>query len=91
MRHAEWRSHRHSAADDTVSNCCRHLVFAPGRSSCTPEQAEQMRQARAYMRRPGPAAFGLTEAAYAGSGAGNNRPGVQYVANWRQQAEKRPA
>jgi hypothetical protein len=49
-------------ADDTVSNCCRHLVFALGMELMYPEQAERMRQARAYMRRPGPAAFGLTEA-----------------------------
>jgi hypothetical protein len=31
-----------------------------------PEQAERMRQARAYSRRPGPAAFGLTEAGIRG-------------------------
>jgi hypothetical protein len=49
-------------ADDTVSNCCRHLIFALGMELMHHEQAERMRQARAYMRRPGPAAFGLTEA-----------------------------
>jgi hypothetical protein len=49
-------------ADDTVSNCRRHLVFALGMELMYPEQAERMRQARPYMRRPGPAAFGLTEA-----------------------------
>ena len=49
-------------AGDTVSNCCRHLMFALGMELMYPEQAEQMRQVRTYMRRPGPAAFGLTEA-----------------------------
>jgi len=49
-------------AEDTVSNCCRHLIFALGMELMYPEQAAQMRRARAYMRRPGPAAFGLTEA-----------------------------
>jgi hypothetical protein len=49
-------------AEDTVSNCCRHLVLALGMELMYPEQAERMRQARAYMRRPAPAAFGLTEA-----------------------------
>jgi hypothetical protein len=50
-------------ADDTVSNCCRHLMLTLGMELMYPEQAEQMRQARTYMHRPGPAAFGLTEAA----------------------------
>ena len=49
-------------ADDTVSNCCRHLTFALGMELMYPEQAERMHQARAYMHRPGLAAFGLTEA-----------------------------
>ena len=51
-----------ATADDTVSNCCRHLIFALGMELMHPEQAERMRQAWTYMRRPGPAAFGLTEA-----------------------------
>jgi hypothetical protein len=37
-------------------------MFALGIELMYPEQAEQMRQARTYMRRPGPTAFGLTEA-----------------------------
>jgi hypothetical protein len=49
-------------ADDTVSNCCRHLTFALGMELLHPEQAERTRRARAYMRRPSPAAFGLSEA-----------------------------
>jgi hypothetical protein len=49
-------------AEDTVSNCCRHLTFALGMELMQPEQAERMHQARAYMHRLGPATFGLTEA-----------------------------
>ena len=49
--------------EDTLSNCCGHLLSAIGLEICYPEQAERMRRARTRMQRPGPAAFGLTEAA----------------------------
>jgi hypothetical protein len=54
-------------AEDTLANCCRHLVSALGMEILFPQQAELMRQARASMRHPGPAAFGLTAEAIAAS------------------------
>jgi hypothetical protein len=48
-------------AEDTLSNCCGHLLSAIGLEICYPEQAEQMRLARTWIQRPGPAAFGLTQ------------------------------
>ena len=60
-------------ADDTVSNCCKHLLLALGMQLMFPDQAEQIRRARASMRRPGPAAFGLTDAAIRASRARDYR------------------
>jgi hypothetical protein len=50
-------------AEDTVSNCCGNLLSVLGLEISYPDQAERLRQARARMQRPGPAAFGLTVAA----------------------------
>ena len=54
-------------AEDTLSNCCGHLLSAPGLEIKYPEQAERLRQARTRirMRQPSAAAFGLTGAAIA--------------------------
>lgn len=52
-------------AEDTLSNCCGHLISAIGLEIMYPEQAERMRQARTGMQRPPAAAFGLTAAAIA--------------------------
>ena len=48
-------------AEDTLNNCCGNLLTAIGLEIIHPEQAERMRQARTWIRRPGPAALGLTE------------------------------
>jgi len=48
-------------AEDTLNNCCGNLLTAIGLEILHPEQAEQMRQARTWMRRPGLDALGLTE------------------------------
>jgi len=50
-------------AEDTISNCCGHLLSAIGLEITYPADAERLRLARAGLRRPGPAAFGLTAAA----------------------------
>ncbi len=47
-------------AEDALSNCCGHLLTALGLQMTYPEAAEHMKQARAFMRRPQPSAFGLT-------------------------------
>jgi len=47
-------------AEDTLNNCCSHLLSAIGLELSYPERAGHMRQARAGLRRPTPAAFGLT-------------------------------
>jgi hypothetical protein len=49
-------------AEDTLSNCCGHLLSAIGLESMYPAEAERMRRAHAGLPRPTPAAFGLTEA-----------------------------
>ena len=38
--------------EDTLANCCGHLLSALGMEILFPQQAEMMRQARASMRRP---------------------------------------
>ena len=45
--------------DDTLSNCCGHLLSALGLEILYPEQAERMRRARTFMRRPSRAELGL--------------------------------
>jgi hypothetical protein len=50
-------------AEDTLSNCCGHLLSAIGLELSYPEQADQIRRAQTGIQRPGPAAFGLTETA----------------------------
>jgi hypothetical protein len=52
-------------AEDTLSNCCGHLLSALGLEIMYPEQADRMRQAPIEMQRPSAAAFGLTAAAIA--------------------------
>jgi hypothetical protein len=54
-------------AEDTLANCCGNLLSTLGLEILFPQQAELMRQARASMRRPGPADFGLTSEAIAAS------------------------
>lgn len=49
-------------ADDTLSNCCGHLLTAIGLEIMHPGTAEQMRRERAFRRRPTPAMVGLTAA-----------------------------
>jgi hypothetical protein len=49
-------------AEDTLSNCCGHLLSAIGLESLYPAQAQRIRRSRAGLPRPTPAAFGLTEA-----------------------------
>jgi hypothetical protein len=46
--------------DDTLSNCCGHLLSALGMEILYPEQSERMRRARTFMRRPSRAELGLT-------------------------------
>lgn len=41
-------------AEDTLSNCCGHLLSALGLEILHPEMAERMRHALTFMRRPGP-------------------------------------
>jgi len=45
--------------EDTLSNCCAHLLTALGMEILFPQQAEMMRQARATMRRPTRAELGI--------------------------------
>ncbi len=52
-------------AEDTLSNCCGHLLSAIGLEIMYPEQAGRMRQARTGMQPPPAAAFGLTAASIA--------------------------
>lgn len=47
-------------AEDTLANCCGHLLTAIGLEIMYPETAEQLRRERAFRRRPTPAMFGLT-------------------------------
>jgi hypothetical protein len=47
-------------AEDTLSNCCGHLLSALGLEIMRPAQAERLRQARAGLRLPTPAVLGLT-------------------------------
>jgi hypothetical protein len=47
-------------ADDTLSNCCGHLLTAIGLEITHPDTAEQLRRERAFRRRPTPAMVGLT-------------------------------
>jgi hypothetical protein len=49
-------------AEDTLNNCCGHLLTALGLEILCPEEAERMRRARTWMRRPDRAALGLTVA-----------------------------
>ena len=53
-------------ADDTLSNCCGHLLTAIGLEIMHPETAEQLRRERAFQRRPTPAMVGLTAQARSG-------------------------
>jgi hypothetical protein len=46
--------------EDAISNCCGHLLSAIGLQIMYPEAAGQMKNARAFLRRPPPSAFGLT-------------------------------
>ena len=55
-------------ADDTLSNCCGHLLTTIGLEILHPDTAEQLRRERVYRRRPTPAMVGLT-AARTSSGA----------------------
>jgi hypothetical protein len=54
-------------AEDTLANCCGNLLSTLGLEILFPQQAALMRQARASMRRPVPADFGLTVGAIAAS------------------------
>jgi hypothetical protein len=45
--------------EDTLANCCGHLLSALGLEILFPQQAELMRQARATMRRPTRAKLGI--------------------------------
>ena len=47
-------------AEDTLANCCGHLLSTLGLEILYPEQAQRMRQARTWMHRPGPAALRFT-------------------------------
>jgi hypothetical protein len=47
-------------ADDTLSNCCGHLLSAIGLEIIHADTAEQLRRERVYQRRPTPAMIGLT-------------------------------
>jgi hypothetical protein len=49
-------------ADDTLSNCCGHLLTAIGLEIMHPGTAEHLRRERAFRRRPTPAMVGLTAA-----------------------------
>jgi hypothetical protein len=49
-------------ADDTLSNCCGHLLSAIGMEIMYPADAERLRRARYGRRRPTPAEVGLTAA-----------------------------
>jgi hypothetical protein len=61
-------------AEDTLANCCGNLLSTLGLEILFPQQAELMREARASMRRPGPADFDLTsEAIAAGQGQDGDR------------------
>jgi hypothetical protein len=53
-------------ADDTLSNCCGHLLTAIGLEIMHPDTAEQLRRQRAFRRRPTPAMVGLTAQARSG-------------------------
>lgn len=52
-------------ADDTLSNCCGHLLTAIGLEIMYPGTAEHLRSERAFRQRPTPAMVGLT--AWSGS------------------------
>jgi hypothetical protein len=47
-------------AEQALSDCCGHLLSTIGLQMMFPEQTRQMKQARAFHRRPTLAAFGLT-------------------------------
>jgi len=49
-------------AEDTLSNCCGHLLTALGLEILHPDMAARMRGERAFRRRPTPAMIGLTSA-----------------------------
>ncbi len=49
-------------ADDTLSNCCGHLLTAIGLEIMHPDTAERLRRERAFRQRPTPAMVGLTAA-----------------------------
>jgi hypothetical protein len=53
---------RPRSAPNPLSNCCGHLLTALGLQITYPEAADHMKEARAFMRRPQPSAFGLTVA-----------------------------
>lgn len=53
-------------ADDTLSNCCGHLLTAIGLEIMHPDTAERLRRDRAFRRRPTPAMVGLTAQARPG-------------------------
>ena len=46
-------------AEETLSNCCSHLLSTIGLQLMHPENAERLRGARAFQRRPTPAMIGL--------------------------------
>jgi hypothetical protein len=46
-------------AEDTLANCCGHLLTAIGLEIMHPETAERLRRARAFQRKPAAATFGL--------------------------------
>lgn len=52
-------------ANDTLSNCCGHLLAALGLEIMHPATAEQFRRERAFRHRPTPAMVGLTATAQA--------------------------
>jgi hypothetical protein len=53
-------------ADDTLSNCCGHLLTAIGLEIMHPDTAKQSRRERAFRRRPTPAMVGLSAQARSG-------------------------
>ena len=46
-------------AESALNQCCGHLLTTIGLELSYPEDAERLRNARSFMRRPDPAAFGL--------------------------------
>ena len=48
--------------EEALNNCCGHFLTVLGLQIAYPEAAEEMKRARAFLRKPPPSAFGLTAA-----------------------------